>query len=92
MNDGNGLPELDKIDIEQYKDNISVMAEKEMKETPQRNINSGRQSKTINLIRLNKGENLDKSNQNGEGNTNSNTRPAASSQTIHDDSLKNKKK
>ena len=91
-NDGNGLPELDKIDIEQYKDNISVMAEKEMKENPQRNINSGRQSKTINLIRLNKGENHDKLNQNGEGNTNSNTRPAASSQTIHDDSLKNKKK
>ena len=88
----NGLPELDKIDIEKYKDNISVMVKKEIKQTPKSNINNGQQSKTINLIRLNKSENHDKISQNGEGHTNSNIRPVASSQTIHDYNQKTKKK
>ena len=85
------MPELDKINIEQYKDSISLMAEKEEKLSHKSNaINNGQQNKTINLIRLNKYDgSYDKNNNNGPT---SNTCPVASSQTINDSHNKNKKK
>ena len=92
-NDINGLPQLDKIDVEQFKDSISVLAEKELikENSKNNNINSGQQNKTINLIRLNKGEGThDKTNHNAEG-TNSNSKPVASTQSINDYNKKSKK-
>ena len=88
------LPQLDKINIDQYKDNISSMAEKELK-SPTSNVNNGQQNKTINLIRLNKHEgSYDKTNSNQNlGATHSNTGPITSAQTIMNDRRnKNKKK
>ena len=91
-NDINELPELEKINIDQFRDSISLMAEKEEKHSHKSNVmNNGQQSKTINLIRLNKYDgSYDKTNQNGT--THSNTRPIPSSQTINDSDNKNKKK
>jgi hypothetical protein len=55
-NDATELPELDKINIEHFKENMSIMAEKEIKSP----LNAGNvnvhQSKTISLIRLNKSD------------------------------------
>ena len=84
------MPELDKINIEQYKDSISLMAEKDDKHSHKSNaLNNGQQSKTINLIRLNKYDgNYDKTNHNGPTSNTGN----ASSQAINDSHNKNKKK
>ena len=87
------MPQLDKIDVEQFKDSISVLAEKELikENSKNNNINSGQQNKTINLIRLNKGDGThDKTNHNAEG-TNSNSKPVASTQSINDYNKKRKK-
>ena len=79
--------------VEQFKDSISVLAEKELikENSKNNNINSGQQNKTINLIRLNKGDGThDKTNHNAEG-TNSNSKPVASTQSINDYNKKSKK-
>ena len=81
-NDKKELPDLNKINIDQYKDSISHIAEREIKNSPKSNLNSGTQSKTINLIRLN---------QNGIGGTHTNTGPVTCSQTNDNYNNKNKK-
>ena len=89
------LSELNKINVEQNKDNISLKAVKDANLSPKSNIsnnNNAHQSKTINLIRLNKNEGSDKTNQNSQGPTHSNTGPVASSQTIPNDHNKKGKK
>ena len=85
--------ELNKINIQQNKDNISLKAVKEENLSPKSNIsnnNNGHQSKTINLIRLNKYDG-DKA-QNNQGATHSNTGPVVSSQTFANDYNKKSKK
>ena len=62
-NDANELPNLDKINIERFRDSISLIADKDGKQ-PAAN-NNGQQSKQISLIKLNKKEgNYDKTNAN----------------------------
>ena len=70
------LPELDKINIDNFKESISIMTEKEVKSPA--NANNINQNKTINIIRLNKNEgNYDKTNVNNIlGATNNNTNVA----------------
>ena len=65
-NDTFELPHLDKINIEQFRDSISLIADKELKRSPKNNnINNGQQSKQISLIKLNKREgNYDRTNAN----------------------------
>ncbi len=90
-NDAQELPELDKINIDHFKENISIMAEKEIKSPI--SIGNSHQSKTINLIRLNKGDgNYDKTNANPNLNSNlkNHTGPVVSNQVIIND-YKNKK-
>ncbi len=90
-NDAQELPELDKINIDHFKENISIMAEKEIKSPI--SIGNSHQSKTINLIRLNKGVgNYDKTNANPNLNSNlkNHTGPVVSNQVIIND-YKNKK-
>ena len=88
-NDIKELPELNKINIEQYKDSISQIAEKELKHTPKNDIIHETPSKTINMIRLNNGE---VSNQNKTAGTHTNTGPVTCSQaTINDNNYKNRK-
>ena len=81
-NDKKELPDLNKINIDQYRDSISHIAEKEIKNSPKSNLNSGTQSKTINLIRLN---------QNGIGGTHTNTGPVTCSQANDNYNNRNKK-
>ena len=87
--------ELNKINNEQNKD-ISLKAVKDVNLSPKSNIsnanNNGHQSKTINLIRLNKYEGGDKANQNSQGATHSNTGPVASSHNVVNDNNKKGKK
>jgi pSer/pThr/pTyr-binding forkhead associated (FHA) protein len=55
-NDATELPELDKINIEHFKENMSIMAEKEIKSPLNVGNVNVHQSKTISLIRLNKSD------------------------------------
>jgi pSer/pThr/pTyr-binding forkhead associated (FHA) protein len=80
INDSKELPELDKINLEHFKESISLMAEKEEKFSQ----GAGHPSKTINLIKLNKKDKIyDNLNSNNiaQGTT-INTRPVVSFQTI----------
>ena len=89
-NDSNELPNLDKINIEHFKDSISLIADKDINHTPKNNINNGQQSKQINIIKLNKREpNYDRTN----GNPNmigSSTGPTYSMSVVNDNTNKNK--
>jgi pSer/pThr/pTyr-binding forkhead associated (FHA) protein len=87
-NESNELPNLDKINIEHFRDSISLIADKDGK-LPGAN-NNGQQSKQISLIKLNKKEgNYDKTNANPSMGGN-NTNPVHSIGVVKDYSNKNK--
>ena len=88
-NDANELPNLDKINIDHFRDSISLMADKDGKQ-PGPNNNNGQQNKQISLIKLNKREgNYDKTNANPNIGGNY-TNPVNSIGVVNDYSNKNK--
>ena len=90
-NDANELPNLNKINIEHFRDSISLIADKDGKQQPgANNNNNGQQNKQINIIKLNKKEgNYDKTNANPSI-VGSNTIPVNSVGVVNDYSNKNK--
>jgi len=88
-NDANELPNLNKINIEHFRDSISLIADKDGKQ-PGANNNNGQQNKQINIIKLNKKEgNYDKTNANPSI-VGSSTIPVNSVGVVNDYSNKNK--
>ena len=64
-NDASELPNLNKINIEHFRDSISLIADKDGKQPGANNNNNGQQNKQISLIKLSKKEgNYDKTNAN----------------------------
>ena len=90
-NDANELPNLNKINIEHFRDSISLIADKDGKQQPgANNNNNGQQNKQINIIKLNKKEgNYDKTNANPSI-MGSSTIPVNSVGVVNDYSNKNK--
>ena len=90
-NDANELPNLNKINIEHFRDSISLIADKDGKQQPgANNNNNGQQNKQINIIKLNKKEgNYDKTNANPSI-VGSSTIPVNSVGVVNDYSNKNK--
>jgi pSer/pThr/pTyr-binding forkhead associated (FHA) protein len=87
-NDASELPNLDKINIEHFRDSISLIADKDGKQVGPNN--NGQQNKQISLIKLNKKEgNYDKTNANPSIGGNS-TKPMNSIGVVNDYSNKNK--
>jgi len=89
-NDANELPNLNKINIEHFRDSISLIADKDGKQPGANNNNNGQQNKQINIIKLNKKEgNYDKTNANPSI-MGSSTIPVNSVGVVNDYSNKNK--
>ena len=88
-NDASELPNLNKINIEHFRDSISLIADKDGKQ-PGANNNNGQQNKQISLIKLSKKEgNYDKTNANPSIGGNS-TIPVNSLGVVNDYSNKHK--
>ena len=85
------MPNLNKINIEHFRDSISLIADKDGKQQPgANNNNNGQQNKQINIIKLNKKEgNYDKTNANPSI-MGSSTIPVNSVGVVNDYSNKNK--
>ena len=89
-NDASELPNLNKINIEHFRDSISLIADKDGKQPGAININNGQQNKQISLIKLSKKEgNYDKTNANPSIGGNS-TIPVNSLGVVNDYSNKHK--
>ena len=88
--DASELPNLDKINIERFRDSISLIADKDGKQPGANNNNNGQQNKQINLIKINKKVgNYDKTNANPSI-VGSNINPVNSVVVANDYSNKNK--
>ena len=89
-NDASELPNLNKINIEHFRDSISLIADKDGKQPGANNNNNGQQNKQISLIKLSKKEgNYDKTNANPSIGGNS-TIPVNSLGVVNDYSNKHK--
>ena len=89
-NDASELPNLNKINIEHFRDSISLIADKDGKQPGAINNNNGQQNKQISLIKLSKKEgNYDKTNANPSIGGNS-TIPVNSLGVVNDYSNKHK--